>query len=142
MATHPSFLDIVTCVLLSEARRAISISASKHLFEQKLHPHNGNNAHGATGTSARCIITALDTEALDISVISVFRIVAYAPPLLPCLPFPYPSPPLHPSLSLSFIHSLFVYGRSRTDVVGVLSIRRIERVGSIFQQQQQHEFPS
>lgn len=59
----------------------------------------------------RCIITALDTEALDISVISVFRIVAYA--LLACLPFPYSSPPLHPSLSLSFVHSLFVY-RSRT----------------------------
>lgn len=64
----------------SSARRAFSISASKHLFEQKLHPHNGNNAHGAMArTSARCIITALDTEALDISVISVFRIVAYAP---------------------------------------------------------------
>lgn len=59
----------------------------------------------------RCIITALDTEALDISVISVFRIVAYA--LLACLPFPYSSPPLRPSLSLSFVHSLFVY-RSRT----------------------------
>lgn len=75
--------------VLSGARRAISISTSKHLFEQKLHPHNGNNAHGAMGTSVRCIITALDTEALDISVISVFRIVAYA---LLVSPFPLSLP--------------------------------------------------
>lgn len=37
--------------VLSGAHRAISISTSKHLLEQKLHPHNGNNAHGAMGTS-------------------------------------------------------------------------------------------
>lgn len=126
MATHPSFLDIVTCVLLSEARRAISISASKHLFEQKLHPHNGNNAHGATGTSARCIITALDTEALDISVISVFRIVAYAPLLSSRASLS----PIPPRLSTLLFHcpssTLFLF----TDVHGRMSSAYFRLEGS------------
>lgn len=87
----------------NRAHRAISISTVKHLFA-KLRPRerNGNNAHGAMDTSVRRIITALNTEALDISVISVFMIVAYAllvSPFPSLLSFPL-SPPsfrvLHP----------------------------------------------
>lgn len=75
-------------------------------------------------TSVRRIITALNTEALDISVISVFMIVAYA---LLVSPFPsFLSFPLSPPSFLSFIHSLFVYHVHEHSVVGELSIGRAE----------------
>lgn len=109
----------------NRAHRAISISTVKHLFA-KLRPRerNGNNAHGAMDTSVRRIITALNTEALDISVISVFMIVAYA---LLVSPFPpLPSFPLSAPSFLSFIHSLFVYHVHEHSVVGELSIGRAE----------------
>lgn len=67
------------CHFVSERIARFRYQRSEHLLA-KLRPRkrNGNNAsRSAIGTTFRRIITALDTEALDISVISVFRIVAY-----------------------------------------------------------------
>lgn len=71
----------LSCNVFNGAHRAISISTSKHLFGQKLHPHNGNNAQWVYIGSLYNYGPG-HTEALDISVISVFRIVAYAVSLL------------------------------------------------------------
>lgn len=77
-------------------------------------------------TSARCIITALDTEALDISVISVFRIVAYAPLLSSRASLS----PIPPRLSTLLFHcpssTLFLF----TDVHGRMSSAYFRLEGS------------
>lgn len=105
------------CPPQRSASRDFDISIEASVRAKVTSAHNGNNAHGATGTSARCIITALDTEALDISVISVFRIVAYAPLLSSRASLS----PIPPRLSTLLFHcpssTLFLF----TDVHGRMS---------------------